>query len=148
MRAGNLIPLLLRARDAGLSLRAESGFIVATPKARLTPELGAEIARHKAELLGVLAWDQDAAYALARKALAYLNQCHQRAGAPDFSLEPLDEPERRIDAACEGRDMFAYRIATREFVQAGLREIERARALDLSAASLDSPIPVMEGATL
>ncbi len=127
MRTVRLTPLLVRARDAGLSLRAEDGCIVATPKALLAPELRCELARHKAELLAVLAWDEDAAYDLARKALAYLNESHQRAGAPDFSLEPLDEPERRINAACEERDMFAYRIATREFVQAGLRGIERAK---------------------
>jgi acetyl-CoA carboxylase carboxyltransferase component len=119
---------------------------VATPRARLTPELGAELARHKAGLLEVLAWDEDAAYDLARKALAYLNESHQRAGAPDFSLEPLDEPERRIDAACEERDMFAYRIATREWVRAGLREIERAQALYLPAAS-PSPPTLVKGAS-
>jgi hypothetical protein len=127
MSTASLTPLLIRARDAGLTLRAEDGFIVATPKARLAPELRAEIARHKAELLGVLAWDADVAHDLARKALAYLNRSHQRAGAPDFSLEPLDEPERRIDAACEARDMPAYRIATRPWVRAGLVEIERAQ---------------------
>ncbi|MDP9479071.1 MAG: hypothetical protein M3R38_25895 [Actinomycetota bacterium] len=147
MRAANLTPLLVRARDAGLSLRAEDGYILASPKARLTPEIGAEIARRKAGLLVELTWDEDAAYDLARRALTYLNEYHQRAGAPDFSLAPLDEPERRIDAACEERDMFSYRVATREWVLAGLREIERARALDLPKASPASPTPVMEVAT-
>ncbi len=147
MRA-NLTPLLVRSRDAGLSLRAEDGCVVASPRALLTPELRDEIARHKGALLVELRWDEDAAYDLARKALAYLNDSHQRAGAPDFSLEPLDEPERRIDAACEDRDMFVFRIATREWVLAGLREIERAQAFDLPSASPSSPTPVMEGATV
>ncbi len=147
MTAANLTPLLIRARDAGLSLRAEDGYVVASPKARLTPELGAELAHRKAALLEALAWDEDAAYDLTRKALAYLNESHQRAGAPDFSLEPLDEPERRIDAACEERDMFAYLIATREFVQAGLREIERAkRAMEKAAESLAAPGEVQSDA--
>ncbi len=147
MTAANLTPLLIRARDAGLSLRADDACIVASPRALLAPELRDEIVSRKAELLVELTWDEDAAYDLARKALAYLNEYHQRAGAPDFSLEPLDEPERRIDAACEDRDMFASRIATREWVLAGLREIERARALYLPKASPASHTPVMEVAT-
>ncbi len=147
MSGATLTPLLLRARDAGLTLRAESGFIVATPKARLAPELRAEIGRHKAELLGVLAWDEEAAYDLARRAFMHLNRAHQRAGKPDFSLEPLDEPERRIDDACAERDMPAYRIATHQWVRAGLAEINRAARQALPTASLDSPIPVIEGAS-
>ncbi len=148
MTAANLTPLLVRARDAGLSLRVGGGYVVASPRALLTPEIGAEIARRKAGLLVELTWDEDAAYDLARRALTYLNEYHQRAGAPDdFSLAPLDEPERRIDAACEERDMFSYRVATREWVLAGLREIEWARALYLPKASPASPTPVMEVAT-
>ncbi|MDP9480203.1 MAG: hypothetical protein M3R38_31835 [Actinomycetota bacterium] len=128
MTAANLTPLLVRARDAGLTLRAEDGYIVATPKARLEPELREEIVRHKAGLLEALVWDEDAAYDLARKALSFLNDSHQRAGAPDdFSLEPLDGPERRINAACEERDMFVLRIAYREWVQAGLEGVKRAQ---------------------
>ncbi len=144
----SLTPLLIRARNAGLSLRAEDGYyVVATPKARLTPELRDELARRKAELLEALVWDEDAACDLARKALAYLNKSHQRAGAPDFSLEPLDEPERRIDAACEERDMFTLRIAYREWVQAGLREIERPkRARDEADESLAAPGEVQSDA--
>ncbi len=128
MRTASLTPLLIQARDAGLSLRAEDGCIVASPRALLTPELREKIARCKAELLEALVWDEDAAYDLARKALAFLNESHQQAGAPDdFSLEPLDGPERRINAACEERDMFALRIAYREWVQAGLEGVKRAQ---------------------
>ncbi len=149
MRAANLTPLLIRARDAGLSLRVDDACVVASPRALLAPELRDEIAHHKAGLLEALVWDEDAAYDLVRKALAFLNESHQQAGVPDdFSLEPLDGPERRIDAACEERDMFSYRVATREWVLAGLREIERARALDLPTASPSSARLVNEGATV
>lgn len=118
MRAASITPLLLRARDAGLTLRAEDGYVVATPKARLTPELRDEIALHKAELLEVLVWDEEAAVALLRAAAVYLNEPYLRAGSPDL-------PEERFFDAHVARDMFAYRIAVREWVQAALREIER-----------------------
>ncbi len=144
MTAANLTPLLVRARDAGLSLRAEDGYIVASPKARLTPGIGAEIARRKAELLAVLRWDEEAAVALIKAAAEYLDDAYLRAGSPDLPEDPF------LDAHA-ARDMFAYRIAVREWVQgtrAALRDIERTRAFDLPAASPASHTPVMEGATV
>ncbi|MDP9476476.1 MAG: hypothetical protein M3R38_12470 [Actinomycetota bacterium] len=144
MRAANLTPLLVRARDAGLSLRAEGGCVVASPRALLAPELREEIARHKAGLLEVLRWDEDAAVALLKAAAEYLEDAYLRAGSPDLPEDPF------LDAHA-ARDMFAYRIAVREWVQetrASLREIERARALYLPKASPSSPTPVMEGATV
>ncbi len=141
MRAANLTPLLVRARDAGLSLRAEDGCVVASPRGRLTPELGAEIARHKAGLLAVLRWDEDAAVALLRAAAEYLDDAYLRAGSPDLPEDPF------LDAHA-ARDMFAYRIAVREWVQetrAALREIERARGLDLPKASPSSHRLMKEG---
>ncbi len=143
MTAANLTPLLVRARDAGLSLRAEDGYIVASPKARLTPGIGAEIARRKAELLAVLRWDEDAAVALIKAAAEYLDDAYLRAGSPDLPEDPF------LDAHA-ARDMFAYRIGVREWVEetrAALREIERARDLYLPTASSSSARLMMEVAT-
>ncbi len=134
MTAVNLTPLLIRARDAGLSLRAEDGDVVATPKGRLTPELRDEIVRRKAELLEALRWDEAAAIALLKDAAAYLN------GPLQIALEHLEETDRRavysdlpedhLVEAFEARDMFRYRINVRLWVQkakATLREAEECR---------------------
>ncbi len=49
MSGANLTPLLLRVRDAGLTLRADRGNLVFAPKDKLTPELRAELVVHKPE---------------------------------------------------------------------------------------------------
>jgi hypothetical protein len=159
MRAANLTPLLVRARDAGLSLRAEGGFIVATPKARLEPELRDEMARRKAELLVELTWDEGAAVALLEGAAEFLEAPCRRAGLREGVpwrvqqdlLEALPDGNRLVEAHV-ARDMGAYRIAVREWVQetrAALLNIEQARALYLPSDSLVSPRTMMrEGATV
>ncbi len=157
MRAANLTPLLVRARDAGLTLRAEDGYIVATPKARLEPELREEIVRHKAGLLEALRWDEGEAGALLKAAAEYLEEPCRRAGlrggvpwrVQQDLLEALPDGNRLLDAHV-ARDMFAYRIAVREWVQetrAALRDIKRARALYLPTASPSSARLMMEVAT-
>lgn len=120
MRAASLTPLLVRARDAGLSLRAEDGYVVATPKARLTPELRDEIARHKAGLLEALAWDDDAAHALIKDALAYLNEFYLGADTPDCDLSAMHAPEAAIGEAFGDHDMHLLRVAVRRWVKAGV----------------------------
>lgn len=58
----------------------------------------------------------------------------------DLEIEELDPARHR-------GDWLAYRAAIRFYVRTGLREIERARALDLSTASPGSATMVMEGVT-
>ena len=122
--ATNLTPLLVRAHGAGLRLRAETGDLVAFPKALLTPELRSELLTHKPELLEALAWDEATADALLKDALAYLNEFYVKGGKPDFDLEALHNPEDRINEAFANRDMFALLIAVREWVQAVLAAFE------------------------
>ena len=154
MRAASLTPLLVRARDAGLALRAEDGCIVATPKARLTPELRDEIARHKPELLEALRWDEEAAIALLKDAASYLNGPCLRV------LERLDEidqravysglPEGQFVEPLVAQDMFWYRISVRVWVQemmAALREASRAHGFASSSSSSSTPQLVKGGAS-
>ena len=124
--AASLTPLLVRARDAGLGLRAENGWIVVRPKELLTPELRADLARNKPELLELLAWDEERASVLLSDALACIAASHVRAGAPDFASDVLDGPEEEINEAYAREDMFALRIAVRGWVEAALGAFEAA----------------------
>ena len=120
----NLTPLLVRASEAGLRLRADAGDLVAVPRSQLTPKLRSELLAHKPELLEALAWNEAAADALLKDALAYLNEFYVKGGKPDFDLAALHDPEDRINEAFANRDMFALRITVREWVQAGLAAFE------------------------
>jgi tubulysin polyketide synthase-like protein len=120
----SLTPLLIRTRDAGLRLRTENGYVVVRPKDLLTSELRVELTRHKTKLLELLAWDEERAFALVQEALRYIAERHRSTGAPDFALYVLDGPEEKINEAYTREDMFALRIAVREWVEAALGEFE------------------------
>jgi hypothetical protein len=120
MRAASLTPLLLRARDAGLTLAADRGDLVITPRSALTPEIRAELLANKAELLDLLTWSEPVADALLKDAAAYLAEFFFEARTPDCHLAGLDAYEVAIDEAFYEQDMFALRIAVRAWVQAGV----------------------------
>jgi hypothetical protein len=120
----SLTPLLVRARDVGLNLRAENGYVVVRPKELLTSELRVELRQHRPELLELLAWDEERAFALLQEALRYIAERHWSVGAPDLALDVLDGPEEKINEAYAREDMFALRIAVREWVEAALGAFE------------------------
>ena len=120
----NLTPLLKRAKDAGLSLRAEDDYIVAAPKENVTAELRVELRRRKPELLEVLRWDDDAARVLGRYALHHLAEFYLDAKEPDFDIEVLHEPDAAVEAAWLDQDMFRLRLAVRSWVESGRAAFE------------------------
>ena len=124
--ATNLIPLLVRAHNAGLVLRADSGYIVARPKSRLTPELRSSLQEHKAEIIGLLQWDEQNTQVLLSAAMAYLNETYIQGGSPDFDVEALNDYKDRIEESYALGDMFALRIAVREWVDATIEAFDAA----------------------
>jgi hypothetical protein len=91
-------------------LRAEDGYIVASPKDKLTSELRAELRRHKPELLELLMWDEEAAYRLLKDAWAYIAEFHEGAGSPDFDAEPIREAKDKVDEAYEQSDAQHFQV--------------------------------------
>jgi TubC N-terminal docking domain len=126
----NLTPLLIRVRGSGVTLAVEGDALAVSPRGALTPELRAELVRHKPELLELLAWRERYAYALIKDALAYLAEFYLEAGSPDCDLSAMLAPEEEINEAFASRDMHLLRVAVRGWVEAGLgafREMEGAR---------------------
>jgi len=121
MRRKNLTHLLLKARDEGLSIAVTGEDLAVTPGGRISTELREELVAHKRELVEYLEWVSDEwACQLVREALAYLAVEYIRAELPDYDPDLLDGPERTIDEAYAGRDMFGLRVGIREWVEAGL----------------------------
>ena len=116
--------LLVLAHDAGLVLKVDSGYIVAGPKSRLTPELRSSLQEHKAEIIGLLQWDEQKAQVLLSAAMADLNQVYIQGGSPDFDVEALNDYEDRIEETYARGDMFALRIAVREWVEASIKAFD------------------------
>lgn len=116
MSGANLTPLLVRVKDAGLTLRADRGNLIYRPKDKLTPELRAELLAHKPELLELLQWNEDVAFALIGDALAYVAQRYR-----GEDTDALDEPGERIDDAFGVEDMHALRVAVRHYVGTAVR---------------------------
>lgn len=127
MNSPYLTELLMRAQAAGLVLQAKEDSILVTPKSRLPLELRAKLREHKAELSGYLRWDEAEAYALVKYALAYLAKFYLEAGSLDANTIFPREFEDRIDDAYAREDMFALRIAVREWVEAVLGAFEATR---------------------
>jgi hypothetical protein len=120
MRATNVIPVLLRARDAGLTVRVDGDSLEVGPRSRLTPEIEAELLANKAVLIEALVWTEQAADALLDDATAYLNEVYVKADKPDCDLTALDELEVHVDLAYAEDNMFALRVAVRAWVRAGV----------------------------
>lgn len=135
MKAANLTRLLIRARDAGLTVqvdKVDNGDLFVWPVRALTPELRAELLRYKPELLKLLTWSESTAHTLLKDAAAYLNEFYLEAG-PECDLVGLDPHEAAIDAAMMESDMFALRCAVREWVRAGVAMF-RSKERDRGAA--------------
>ena len=109
MNGSPVTRLLLKARDAGLRLEVEDDTLVVSPADKLTLELREELLRHKPELLKALAWRESDAHKLLKDAMAYLSE---------FYVDGLDAHEDAVNEAFYERDMFALRVAVREWVQA------------------------------
>jgi hypothetical protein len=124
MSAPPVTRLLLRARDAGITVRVDRGDLVVWPTRALTPELREELLRHKPDLLKALTWRESDAHALLQDAIAYLSE---------FYVGGLDAHEDAVNDAFHERDMFALRIAVREWVQARVAAY-KARERDRGAA--------------
>ncbi len=120
MRGKNLTPLLVRVRDTGLTLRVAVGDLIVWPEARLTPALRAELVKHKPALVELLVWSETEAHKLIKDTLAYLAEFYLEAGSPECELSAMHAPEDRIDEAFVAEDMFALRIAVREWGTAAL----------------------------
>ncbi len=120
----DLNKLLVRARSAELTLKAKGDSVLVTPKSKMSPEMRDDLRRVKAELSAYLRWDEEKAFALWKDALSCLAPAYLEAGSPDFDLEVLREPWDRVDDAFARGDMFALRIAVRDWLQAGLRAFE------------------------
>lgn len=110
----NATEVIFVAREAGLRLSVtEKDTIFCQPRHRLTPKLREAIRANREQLLyDVLMGD----------ALRYLN-AHYVEGA---DLSALSVHEDAINDAYL-RDWTAYRRAVQAYVQAGLREIQRAK---------------------
>ena len=89
-------------------------------------------------------WDEEEAYMLIRRALAYLCERHLEAGKPDFDAAVLDPYEDAIDETYGAEDMGALRRAVRAFVVAGLREFRRERRADAPADYADPNVKARE----
>lgn len=121
MKRKSLTYLLLKARDEGLSIEVDGGDLAVSPGGRISPELRDELIAHKPELVEYLEWGSDErACQLVRDALEYLAVEYIRAELPDYDSGLLEGPERAIDEAYAARDMFALRVAVREWVRVGV----------------------------
>ncbi|MDP9486865.1 MAG: hypothetical protein M3Q49_13970 [Actinomycetota bacterium] len=126
----------LAARDLGIKLSVtRDDVLTAEPASLLTPALREAIRDNREDLL------YDLLLADARR---YLND-RDVAGSDLSVLADLEIEE--LDPARLRGDWLGYREAIRTYVRAGLRESERARALDLPTASPSSARLMKEGAT-
>ncbi len=126
----------LAARHLGIRLTVtKDDGLRCEPASRLAPELREAIRDNRENLL------YDVLLADARRYLGDRDvEGSDLSVLADLEIEELDPARLR-------GDWLGYREAIRTYVRAGLREIERARALYLPKASPASPTPVMEVAT-
>jgi hypothetical protein len=112
------LDLLVELHNSGIHLRAVSGeeLEYEGPEDLVTDEVVASLRNHKAELLRLLKWDEERAYALIREALGYLAKRYVEGS----DLSVLAPWEYRMNEAYATEDMAALRVAVRGFVRAGL----------------------------
>jgi hypothetical protein len=120
------LDLLIEFHQAGIYLRAISDeeLEYEGPEELVTDEGVTGLKKHKAELLRLLEWDEEEAYALIRQALAYLAERY----VENSDLFALDPWEDRVNEAYAQGDMGALRVAVRGYVRAGLASFGKSRA--------------------
>jgi hypothetical protein len=123
----NATEIIFAARDLGIRLSVtEDDGIEYRPKSSMTPELLGEIRANKEALIRDL---------LMADALRYLSERY----VEGTDLSALDALESQLEDTYADGDLVAYREAIREFVRAGLREIERAKPR--GSSEVDETIP-------
>jgi len=117
------LDLLVELHNSGIHLRTVSDgeLEYEGPEDLVTDEVVANLRNHKVELLGLLKWDEERAYALIREALGYLAKYYVEGS----DLSALDPWEDRINEAYAREDMGALRSAVRGFVHAGLASFRK-----------------------
>ncbi len=93
----------------------------------MTPELRAQLLKHKLALVNLLIWRESEAHKLVKDALSYLAEFYLEAGSPDCDLGAMLDPEDLINEAFVARDMHLLRVAVRQWVRAG---VEAFRGVD------------------
>ena len=117
------LDLLVELHNSGIHLRVVSDeeLEYEGPEHLVTDEVLASLRKHKAELLRLLMWDEERAYALIREALGYLATRY----VEDSNLSVLGPWEDRMNEAYAREDMGALRSAVRGFVHAGLASFRK-----------------------
>lgn len=87
--------------------------------------LEARVREHRDELKAYLGWDRETARDLIRRAWRFVAERHV-AGA-GYAPGVVEGPEGDMDNAFEGGDMWAYRTAVREWVEAWMAAIAEAK---------------------
>jgi hypothetical protein len=113
-----------RARYLGVTLHVpkDRDVIIARPKSSVTPELAQAIRENKDTLMRDV---------LLHEALHYLNERFVK-GA---DLSVLHAPGERLSAVHADGTLDEFRKAVREYVEAGLKEFERARRIQRKAVA-------------
>jgi len=117
------LDLLVELHNSRIYLRAISDeqLEYEGPEDLVTDEVVANLRHHKAELLGLLKWDEERAHALIREALRYLAKRYVEGS----DLSALGAWEDRMNEAYAREDMGALRSAVRGFVRAGLASFRK-----------------------
>jgi hypothetical protein len=126
LKCPNLTPLLIRARERGLRLTVDGQDLVYTPRWNMTPEVQAELLKHKPVLVDLLTWRESEAHKLVKDALSYLAEFYHKASSPDCHLGAMLDPEDLINEAFGARDMHLLRVAVRQWVEVGLEAFQGA----------------------
>lgn len=109
----NLTPLLMRAYDGGVYLSTEDGDLIVYHERGLSDEMRQELKAAKPDLLVLLAWNKETAFALISDVLAYAAERY----VSGMDLSVLHEPGDRINEAFAREDMHGLRVAVRRYAE-------------------------------
>lgn len=106
--------LLLALAERGIHLRAEGDALRYRPASKTPQELVEAIRVNKGELLALLTWEEDDAFALVREALASV-AARYVAGEDLTYLRPYGDA---VDAAFAAEDMHRLRVSCHRYARA------------------------------